>query len=160
VTANWTPIRQKAQMGSTGASCSRVFVVPEFASAEPRKELCARFFRLPAAKMGEVGQVWEIDHDKIVEILNNFILIVMHLIRTAGAPGPDALRRSSELFRTLLGCRLSNSCGVFCDPGEGTPARLHQCLVFPSLFRRKHDWINQKNGHGNYFRLALANQKP
>ena len=162
VTANWTPIGK----GRDGLDRSVVPLVyswfTDLRPAEPRRIYsagdCSAF--LPA-KMGEVGPVWELDPDKIVEILKQFHPHPsMHLIATGRRAGPNGafglLRAVSDSYMDIA---FRIHAEFFLTPGEGTPGTAPINAWYSPAYFEGNMLVNQKNGTVDYFRLALANEK-
>jgi hypothetical protein len=162
VTATWTPIGK----GRDGLDHSVVPLVyswfTDLRPAEPRRNYAARdFSALLPAKMGEVGQVWELDADRMTEILKQFHPHTsMHLIATGRRAGPDGafalLRAVSDSY---LDVAFRIHAEFFVTPGEGTPGTAPINAWYSPAYFEGNMLVNQKNGMVDYFRLALANQK-
>jgi hypothetical protein len=108
-----------------------------------------------------VGEVWEIDADKMAEILKQFHPHPsMHLIATGRRAGPDGafglLRAISDSYVDIA---FRIHAEFFLTPGEGTPGTAPINAWYSPAYFEGNMLVNKKNGTVDYFRLALANEK-
>jgi hypothetical protein len=162
VTANWTSIGK-------GRDALDRSVIPlvyswftDLRPAEARKTYTARDFSafLPA-EVGEVGQVWELDSNKMADVLKQFHPHPsMRLIATGRRAGPDGafaiLRAVSDSY---LDVAFRIHAEFFLTPGEGEPGTAPINAWYSPSYFEGNMLVNKKNGTVDYFRLALANDK-
>jgi len=160
VTAQWTKIGEGRDKLHTHLNHSLYAWFTELQPARPQQTYTARDFSafLPAA-VGDVGQLWSLDLDKMAEILKQFHpRPLMHLVASGRRAGPDGafaiLRAVSPSYLDIV---FRIHAEFYLTPPEGSYKDV-DAWYSPAYFSGR-VLVNKNTGTVDHFRLALPIDK-
>jgi hypothetical protein len=162
VKAEWTPVGKGRDRLDRTVNPIVYSWFTDLRPAEPRKTYTERDFSafLPPA-VGEIGQTWALDLDKIAGILKQFhIHPSMHLIASGRRAGPDGafalLRAASPSYLDIL---FRIHAEFFLTPGEGTPGTAPINAWYTPAYFSGSMLVNKQTGTVDYFQLCLPTER-
>jgi hypothetical protein len=160
VTAQWTKVGEGRDKLHTHLNHSLYAWFTELHPARPQQTYTERDFSpfLPAA-VGDVGQLWSLDFDKMAEILKQFHPHpLMHLVASGRRAGPDgafAVLRAVSPSYLDIAFRIHGE--FYLTPSEGRYKDV-DAWYSPAYFSGR-VLVNKNTGTVDHFRLALPNDK-
>jgi len=163
-----TPLEVTAQWAKVGEGRDKLHAIhsslyawfTELQPARPQQTYTERDFSpfLPAA-VGDVGQLWSLDLDKMAEILKQFHPHpLMHLVASGRRAGPDGafaiLRAVSSSYLDIV---FRMHAEFYLTPSEG-PYKDVDAWYSPAYFSGR-VLVNKTTGRVDHFRLALPTDK-
>jgi len=162
VKAEWTPIGKGRDHLDRSVNPLVYSWFTDLRPAELRRTFTARDFSafLPST-IGEVGQIWALDPEKMASVLKQFHPHPsMHLIASGRRAGPDGafaiLRAVSPDF---LDIAFRIHAEYFLTPGEGTPGTAPINAWYTPAYFTGRMLVNRTAGTVDYFRLGLPTEK-
>jgi hypothetical protein len=159
VTAQWTKVGEgRDKLHTIHSSLYAWFT--QLQPAQPQQRYTERDFSsfLPAS-VGDVGQLWSLDLDKMAEILKQFHPHpLMHLVASGRRAGPDGafaiLRAVSPSYLDIV---FRIHAELYLTPSDG-PYKDVDAWYSPAYFSGR-VLVNKNTGTVDHFRLALPNDK-
>jgi hypothetical protein len=162
VKAQWTPVGEGRDELHRKLHPTLYAWFTELRPAQPEQTYTERDFSafLPPA-VGEVGQLWALDDDKVVRILKQFHpRPSLHLVAAGRRAGPDGafaiLRAASPSYLDIV---FRIHAEFYLTPDDWPASQpLFQAWYTPAYFFGR-VVVNQRAGTVDYFHLELANDK-
>jgi hypothetical protein len=160
VTAQWAKVGEGRDKLHTHLNASVYAWFTELQPARPQQTYTERDFSpLLPATVGDVGQVWSLDLDKMAEILKQFHPHpLMHLVASGRRAGPDgafALLRAVSPSYVDIVFRIHGE--FYLTPSEGRFKDV-DAWYSPAYFSGR-VLVNKNTGTVDHFRLALPTDK-
>jgi hypothetical protein len=160
VTADWTPIGKGRDHLERTLNPLVYSWFTELQPAQPRQTYTAKDFSafLPVT-VGDVGQLWALDADKVAKFLRQFHPCPsMHLVALGRRAGPDGafgiLRAVSPSYLDIV---FRIHAEFYLTPQSGPPVPIDAWYT-PAYFSGR-VLVNKETGTVDYFRLGLATDK-
>jgi hypothetical protein len=162
VTAQWTPIGKGRDQLDRSLNPVVYSWFTDLKPAQQQKTYTEREFSafLPV-RLGEVGQLWSLDADKVAEVLKQFHpRPSMHLVASGRRAGPDG---AFALLRAVSPTCLDIAFRIHAEfylspPGFPIGQSPINAWYTPAYFTGR-ILVNKEKGTVDYFRLALATEK-
>jgi hypothetical protein len=161
VTAHWAPIGKGRGLHRMPAAAEAYSWFTRLQPAIPKKVYTAREFSafLPET-VGDVGQLWALDSEKMAEFLKQFHpRPLMQQVASGRRSGPDgafAILRAVSPSHLDIAFRIHAE--FYLTPSDWDPKRPIDAWYTPAYFTGR-VVVDKQSGTVDFFRLALATEK-